>query len=52
MQISYNKLVRDRIPEIIQAEGHRAVTRILDEESYRAPLLEKREVAAQARSHH
>jgi predicted house-cleaning noncanonical NTP pyrophosphatase (MazG superfamily) len=41
MQISYNKLVRDRIPEIIQADGHKAVTRILDEDSYRAALLEK-----------
>jgi predicted house-cleaning noncanonical NTP pyrophosphatase (MazG superfamily) len=41
MQISYNKLVRDRIPEIIQADGHQAVTRVLDEESYRAALLEK-----------
>ena len=41
MQISYSKLVRDRIPEIIQADGHRAVTRVLDEESYRAALLEK-----------
>lgn len=41
MQISYSKLVRDRIPEIIQAEGHRAVTRVLDEESYRVALLEK-----------
>lgn len=41
MQISHSKLVRDRIPEIIQADGHRAVTRILDEETYRAALLEK-----------
>jgi predicted house-cleaning noncanonical NTP pyrophosphatase (MazG superfamily) len=41
MQISYNKLVRDRIPEIIEADGHRAVTRVLDEDSYRAALLEK-----------
>ena len=41
MQISYSKLVRDRIPEIIQADGHRAVTRVLDEDSYRAALLEK-----------
>jgi len=41
MQISYNKLVRDRIPEIIQADGHKPVTRVLDEESYRAALLEK-----------
>ena len=41
MQITYSKLVRDRIPEIIQADGHRAVTRVLDEESYRVALLEK-----------
>lgn len=41
MQISYSKLARDRIPEIIQADGHRAVTRVLDQESYRAALLEK-----------
>jgi predicted house-cleaning noncanonical NTP pyrophosphatase (MazG superfamily) len=41
MQISYSKLVRDRIPEIIRADGHRAVTRVLDEESYQSALLEK-----------
>ena len=41
MQISYSKLVRDRIREIIQADGHRTVTRVLDEESYPAALLEK-----------
>jgi predicted house-cleaning noncanonical NTP pyrophosphatase (MazG superfamily) len=41
MRITYNKLVRDQIPEIIQADGHRAVIRILDQESYRAALLEK-----------
>jgi predicted house-cleaning noncanonical NTP pyrophosphatase (MazG superfamily) len=41
MQISYRKLVRDRIPEIIRADGHKAVTHVLDEESYRAALLEK-----------
>lgn len=41
MQISYSKLVRDRIPEIIQADGHKTVTRVLDEESYRVALLEK-----------
>jgi predicted house-cleaning noncanonical NTP pyrophosphatase (MazG superfamily) len=41
VQISYHKLVRDRIPQIIQADGHKAVTRVLDEESFQAALLEK-----------
>jgi predicted house-cleaning noncanonical NTP pyrophosphatase (MazG superfamily) len=35
------KLVRDRIPEIIKSEGHRPVTRVLDEASYRQALLAK-----------
>ncbi len=30
----YNKLVRDRIPEIIAATGQHCRTRILDEEEY------------------
>lgn len=29
------------VPEIIQADGHKAVTRVLDEDNYRAALLEK-----------
>ena len=37
----YRKLVRDRIPEVIQAEGRRPVTRVLDEASYRQALLTK-----------
>lgn len=41
MQITHNKLVRDQIPEIIQADGGRAVTRVLDEDGYRLALLEK-----------
>lgn len=41
MRTTHNKLVRDRIPGIIQADGRRAVTHALDEESYRAALLEK-----------
>jgi predicted house-cleaning noncanonical NTP pyrophosphatase (MazG superfamily) len=41
MRVTYNKLVRDRIPEIIQAHGDRAVTHILDGESYRTALLAK-----------
>ncbi len=32
------KLVRDRIPEIIQAEGRHPVTRVLDEAGYRQAL--------------
>lgn len=31
---TYNKLVRDRIPEIIQESGRTCVTRILSEEAY------------------
>ena len=34
MKIKYNKLVRDRIPEIIEADGKRCVTEILDEGKY------------------
>jgi predicted house-cleaning noncanonical NTP pyrophosphatase (MazG superfamily) len=37
----YNKLVRDRIPEIIEAGGSRPVTHILDTDRYRAALLDK-----------
>jgi len=37
----YNKLVRDRIPEIIEAEGKRVTVRVLDEAEYRKALLEK-----------
>jgi predicted house-cleaning noncanonical NTP pyrophosphatase (MazG superfamily) len=33
--------VRDRIPDIIQVEGRRPVTRVLDEASYRQALLAK-----------
>jgi predicted house-cleaning noncanonical NTP pyrophosphatase (MazG superfamily) len=41
MPVVHRKLVRDRIPEIIQAEGRRPVTRVLDEASYRQALLAK-----------
>jgi predicted house-cleaning noncanonical NTP pyrophosphatase (MazG superfamily) len=41
MPVRHNKLVRDRIPEIIRAEGLHPVTRVLDEESYREALLAK-----------
>jgi len=32
---AYNKLIRDKIPEIIEATGRKAVTRVLDEAEYR-----------------
>src|SRR3954451_10940853 len=33
------KLVRDRIPEIIEASGRRALTRVLDDAEYDTALL-------------
>ncbi|RAV17807.1 nucleoside triphosphate pyrophosphohydrolase [Paenibacillus contaminans] len=38
---TYNKLVRDRIPEIIAGNGKTCSTRILDESEYRAELRKK-----------
>ena len=37
----YNKLVRDKIPEIIERNGGKAVFRILEDEEYRAFLEAK-----------
>ena len=39
--IVYNKLVRDRIPEIIAADGKTCETRLLSDEEYLAMLDEK-----------
>ena len=39
--IQYNKLVRDRIPEIIEASGKRCVRSTLSDEEYLAKLDEK-----------
>ena len=39
--MTYHKLIRDRIPEIIEASGKRAVTEILSEEDYLKALDEK-----------
>ncbi len=39
MKVPYNKLVRDRIPEIIRADGHQPVTRILDQAGHRSALV-------------
>jgi predicted house-cleaning noncanonical NTP pyrophosphatase (MazG superfamily) len=51
MPVVYRKLVRDRIPEIIQSEGRHPVTRVLDEASYRQALLEKLLEEAREASH-
>lgn len=37
----YNKLVRDKIPEIIEREGKKVTTKILNDEEYRAELNRK-----------
>ena len=37
----YNKLVRDKIPEIIESNGQKAVYRILSDEEYRTYLEAK-----------
>lgn len=37
----YNKLVRDRIPEIIEGNGEQPITRILNDEEYRTELIKK-----------
>lgn len=39
--MKFNKLVRDKIPEIIAADGKKAVTRILDDEEFKIYLEKK-----------
>lgn len=41
MRVTYNKLVRDQVPEIISRDGDRAVTRVLDDDGFLAGLLAK-----------
>lgn len=41
MRVTYNKLIRDRIPGVIHADGRRAVTRVLDNRNYQSALLAK-----------
>jgi predicted house-cleaning noncanonical NTP pyrophosphatase (MazG superfamily) len=41
MRVAYRKLVRDRIPAIITADGGRPVTRVLDHAGYEAALRAK-----------
>ena len=38
---TYNKLVRDKIPDIIEADGETPKVRILNEAEYKTALLEK-----------
>lgn len=38
---TFNKLVRDKIPEIILANGETPETRVLNEEEYRAEVRKK-----------
>lgn len=40
-KIIYNKLVRDKIPEIIKADNHVPITRILTLKEYKLALLHK-----------
>jgi len=39
--MAFNKLVRDKIPEIIKAKGERPITRILNDEEYLVELNKK-----------
>ncbi|MFR7591548.1 MAG: phosphoribosyl-ATP pyrophosphohydrolase [Longibaculum sp.] len=39
--IEYNKLVRDKIPQLIEQQGEKAHIQILDEKEYTKELLKK-----------
>ncbi len=39
--MEFNKLVRDKIPQIIEAQGEEPVTRVLDGEEFHAALEQK-----------
>ena len=41
MEIIYNKLIRDRIPEIITADSKVPITRVLSDEEYKLELEKK-----------
>lgn len=41
--MDYNKLVRDRIPEIIAAQGEKPIIRVMDDEEYIIYLEKKLE---------
>lgn len=53
MMMEYNKLVRDKIPQIIEAQGEKPVTRTLDDGEYHGALEKKLlEEAAEYRESH
>jgi len=41
MRQEHNKLVRDKIPEIIKQNGGNAIVRVLDDDEYKKELLKK-----------
>lgn len=41
MRMEYNKLIRDRIPEVIRQDGRKCQVTIMPEREYRQALLEK-----------
>lgn len=41
MKIKYEKLVRDRIPDLIKESGRQYSARVLDDASYQDALIEK-----------
>lgn len=41
MEKTFNKLVRDNIPQIIKDNGGKAITRVLSDEEFRTELIKK-----------
>ena len=41
MKMKYNKLVRDRVPELIEESGRKQVSRTLNEVEYEQALMDK-----------